>query len=147
MLKSLVWLQRVGLIRGTPARLQSKGHIQWFWAEIAKYVMRTKSRKTYTKAKLEVDTKLLEELRQIGIVKGIGDFSRACGKNPTYFACMRKRGYSLHVGSLAFLQARLARELDETTNVHKRAKLRIAMSAINETVQEKCKLRELELLS
>lgn len=109
--------------------------------------MRKKSPKKYTKAKLEVDSKLMEELRQIGIVKGIGDFSRACGKNSTYFACMRKRGYSLHVGSLAFLQARLARELNETADVRRRAKLRIAMSAINEAVQEKCKLRELELMS
>jgi len=110
-------------------------------------MMRKKSPKTYVKAKLEVDTKLVEQLKEIGIVTGIADLSRACGKNPTYFACMRKRGYSLHVGSLAFLQARLARELDETADVRRRAKLRIAMSAINEAVQEKCKLRELELLS
>lgn len=109
--------------------------------------MRTKSPKTYTAAKLEVDVKLVEQLRQIGIVSGITDLSRALGKNPTYFACMRKRGYSLHVGSLAFLQARLAREIEVENDVRKRAKLRIAVSAINEAIQEKCKLRELELLS
>ena len=99
------------------------------------------------KAKLEVDVKLIEDLKQIGIVSGIADLSRACGKNPTYFACMRKRGYGLHVGSLAFLQARLAREIEVENDVRKRAKLRIAVSAINEAIQEKCKLRELELLS
>lgn len=109
--------------------------------------MRTRSPKTYTKAKLEVDTKLVEQLKQIGIVSGIADLSRACGKNPTYFACMRKRGYSLHVGSLAFLQARLSREMDDASDARKRARLRIAVSAINEAIQEKCKLRELELLS
>ncbi len=114
---------------------------------VAKYVMRTKSPTTYTSAKLAVDAKLVQQLKQIGIVTGIGDLSRALGKNPTYFACMRKRGYSLHIGSLAFLQARLAREMHDTTDVRKRAKLRIAMSAINEAVQEKCKLLELELLS
>ena len=98
-------------------------------------------------AKLDVDAKLIEDLKQIGVVSGIADLSRACGKNPTYFACMRKRGYGLHVGSLAFLQARLAREIEVENDVRKRAKLRIAVSAINEAIQEKCKLRELELLS
>ncbi len=114
---------------------------------VAKYVMRTKSTKTYTKAKLDIDSALVEQLKQIGIVSGITDLSRALGKNATYFACMRKRGYSLHVGSLAFLQARLSREMDEVTDARKRARLRIAVSAINEAIHEKCKLRELELLS
>ena len=109
--------------------------------------MRTKSPTTYTAAKLEIDVKLVEQLRQIGIVSGAADLSRACGKNPTYYACMRKRGYSLNIGSLVFLQARLAREIHDTDDVRKRAKLRIAMSAINEAVQEKCRLRELELFS
>jgi len=109
--------------------------------------MRTKSPKTYTKAKLDIDAALVEQLKQIGIVTGITDLSRALGKNPTYFACMRKRGYSLHVGSLAFLQARLSRDMHEAHDVRLRARLRIAVSAINEAIQEKCKLRELELLS
>lgn len=109
--------------------------------------MRTKPHKTYTKAKLAIDVRLVEQLQQIGIVSGITDLSRALGKNSTYFACMRKRGYSLHIGSLAFLQARLSRELHEEGDVRKRARLRIAVSAINEAIEEKCKLRELELLS
>lgn len=109
--------------------------------------MRTKSPTTYTTAKLDIDAKLVEQLQQIGIISGIADLSRSLGKNATYFACMRKRGYGLHIGSLAFLQARLAREMHDTDDVRKRAKLRIAMSAINEAIQEKCKLRELELFS
>lgn len=118
-----------------------------FSASVAKYVMRTKSPSTYTAAKLEVDSKLVEQLQQVGIISGVADLSRACGKNPTYFACMRKRGYSLHVGSLAFLMARLSREIHEANDIRRRARLRIAVSAINEAIQEKCKLRELELLS
>ena len=98
-------------------------------------------------AKLDIDAKLIEDLKQIGIVSGIADLSRACGRNPTYFACMRKRGYGLHIGSLAFLQARLSREIEQAHDVRKRARLRIAVSAINEAIQEKCKLRELELMS
>lgn len=109
--------------------------------------MRTKSPTTYTNARLELDTRLAEKLQEIGLISGIADLSRACGKNSTYFACMRKRGYGLHIGSLAFLQARLAREMHGTDDVLKRAKLHIAMSAINEVIQEKCKLRELELFS
>ena len=109
--------------------------------------MRTKSPDTYINAKLEVDSRLVKQLQEIGIISGTADLSRACGKNATYFACMRKRGYSLHIGSLAFLMARLSRDMDETVDARKRAKLRIALSAINEAVQEKCKLRELELLS
>lgn len=109
--------------------------------------MRTKAPTTYTSAKLAVDAKLVAQLQQIGIVKNIADLSRALGKNSTYFACMRKRGYSLHIGSLAFLMARLSREMQEMDDVRERARLRIALSAINEAVQEKCKLRELELLS
>ena len=130
-----------------PLTLQSKPHLRRVWREIAKYVMKTKNLTTYTNAKLAVDAKLVQQLQQIGLVTGIGDLSRALGKNPTYFACMRKRGYSLHIGSLAFLQARLSREMLDTDDVRKRAKLRIAVSAINEAIQEKCKLRELELLS
>lgn len=130
-----------------PLTLQSKPHLGRFLRGIAKYVMRTKSPTTYTNAKLAVDAKLAQQLQQIGLVTGIGDLSRALGKNSTYFACMRKRGYSLHIGSLAFLQARLSREMLDTDDVRKRAKLRIAVSAINEAIQEKCKLRELELLS
>lgn len=109
--------------------------------------MRTKSPDTYINAKLEVDSRLVKQLQEIGIISGTADLSRACGKNATYFACMRKRGYSLHVGSLAFLQARLSREMDKASDVRKRARLRIAVGAINEAIQEKCKLRELELLS
>jgi hypothetical protein len=60
---------------------------------------------------------------------------------------MRKRGYSLHVGSLVFLQTRLFHELNNSDDVRRRAKLRNAMSAVNEAVQEKCRLRELELFS
>ncbi len=109
--------------------------------------MRTKSPKTHTAAKLDIDAKLIDDLKQIGIVTGSADLSRSLGKNPTYFACMRKRGYGLHVGSLAFLVARLSREMHDTDDVRLRARLRIAVSAINEAIQEKCKLRELELLS
>jgi hypothetical protein len=109
--------------------------------------MSRKSSTTYVEAKLELDNKLAEKLQEIGLISGIADLSRACGKNPTYFACMRKRGYGLHIGSLAFLMARYSRELHQSDDVRERARLRMALTAINEVTQEKCRLRELELLS
>ena len=99
----------------------------------------------HIQANLAIDAKLLDELTLLGIIANGTDFGRACGKNETYYFCMRKRGYGLHIGSLAFLQARLAREINETDDVRKRARLRTAIGAVNEAVQQKCKLRELEL--
>lgn len=102
---------------------------------------------TYRRAKLDIDDKLIAQLREAGFATSLAELSRACGKNSSYFACMRKRGYSLHVGSLAFLQARLSREMEEASDVLKRARLRTVVSVINAAIQEKCRLRELELLS
>ena len=105
------------------------------------------SRNQNLNAKLDIDAKLIDDLKRLHLIDGAAQFSRACGKNPTYFACMRKRGYGLHIGSLAFLMARLSREIRETDDVRTRARLRTAMIAINEAIQAKCKLRELELFS
>jgi hypothetical protein len=105
------------------------------------------SRNQNLNAKLAIDAKLIEDLKRLHLIDGAAQFSRACGKNPTYFACMRKRGYGLHIGSLAFLMARLSREIRETDDVRTRARLRTAMIAINEAIQAKCRLRELEIFS
>lgn len=99
------------------------------------------------RARLDVDAKLIEELKRLHIIDNAAQFSRTCGKNSTYVGCMRKRGYGLHIGSLAFLQVRLSQELAQTEDVRARATLRIALGAINEAIQEKCRLRELELFS
>jgi len=109
--------------------------------------MRTKESRRYTGDKLALDARLVEELRTIGLIQGEADLSKMMGKNGTYFACMRRRGYGLHLGSLIFLATKLARQIDQTDCVRERAKLRIAISAVNETIQAKCSLREQELHS
>lgn len=109
--------------------------------------MKTKHSTQYTERKLALDQKLLQNLREIGIIANIADLNRQMGRNETYFACMRNRGYSLHIGSLVFLAAKYSSDLRASDCVRTRAKYRAAITAINDIVQAKCELREQELLS
>lgn len=107
--------------------------------------MRMKKTRQYTGRKIALDEQLADKLIALGLVGSLSDFSRKMGRNDTYFACMKNRGYSLHIGSLVFLVAKLSNELSASSCVRKRATLRSAISAINETIQAKCEIRELEL--
>lgn len=109
--------------------------------------MRKKQSTLYTEQKLALDQRLFTALKELGIVISVTDLSAQMGRNTTYYACMRKRGYSLHLGSLVFYAAKLANEMAASTCVRERAKLRSAIAAINETIQAKCRLREQELLA
>ena len=95
--------------------------------------------------RLELDQKLLADLKNLGVITTQSDLSRLCGKNPTYYACMRAREYGLQLGSLIFLAARLAKRIDETSCVRERAQLRAALNHINQVITAKCRLREQEL--
>lgn len=108
--------------------------------------MRTKHSREYVDHKLALDEALLDRLKEIGVIASIADLNRQMGRNHTYFACMRNRGYSLHIGSLVFLAAKYSSDLAASDCVRERAKLRSAVAAINETIQAKCKIREQELL-
>ena len=108
--------------------------------------MRTKHPQHYTQKKLALDRSLLNTLKSLGVVSTIADLNRQMGRNETYYACMKNRGYSLHIGSLVFLAAKFSNELHACNCVRTRAKLRSAIVAINETIQAKCEIRELELL-
>lgn len=109
--------------------------------------MRTRQTRQYIGRKIALDEELAEKLIALGLVESLSDLSRKMGRNTTYFACMKNRGYSLHLGSLVFLAAKLSSELNASSCVRTRAKLRAAVTAINETIQAKCQLREQELLS
>ena len=109
--------------------------------------MRKKQSKDYIDAKLALDEQLTAKLIELGVVCNVTDLSRQMGRNTTYYACMRKRGYSLHLGSLVFYAAKLSKDMAATDCVRERAKLRSAIAAINETIQAKCRLREQELLA
>ena len=97
--------------------------------------------------KLALDEQLVNELTAIGIVANVTDLSRQLGKNDSYYVCMKNRGYGIHLGSLVFLAAKLSNELNASSSVRERAKLRSALAAVNETIQAKCRLREQELRS
>jgi len=97
--------------------------------------------------KLALDEQLVNELTAIGIVANVTDLSRQLGKNDSYYFCMKNRGYGIHLGSLVFLAAKLSNELNASSSVRERAKLRSALAAVNETIQAKCRLREQELRS
>jgi len=98
-----------------------------------------------TRHKLALDEQLVKELTSIGIVANVTDLSRQLGKNDTYYFCMKNRGYGIHLGSLVFLAAKLSNELNASSSVRERAKLRTAIAAVNEAIQAKCRLREREL--
>ena len=108
--------------------------------------MRTE-KSNIVKHKLALDENLAEELISLGIIANVTELSRQLGKNDSYYACMRNRGYSIHLGSLVFLASKLSNELNGNSCVRTRAKLRAAVTAINEAIQAKCQLREQELLS
>jgi hypothetical protein len=108
--------------------------------------MRKKQNHTFKQTKIDLDERLTEQLIQLGIVTGVTDFSRQMGKNDTYYACMKNRGYSVHLGSLVFYATELANELNASSCVRERARLRAALSAVNEAIQAKCQLREQELM-
>lgn len=94
---------------------------------------------------LAIDERLFGELKKSGLVETKYDLSRLCGKNNSYYTCMRHRKYGLHVGSLTFLAAWLAKRINETEELRERTCFRMALHAVHEAVAEKCRLRELEL--
>jgi hypothetical protein len=95
--------------------------------------------------KITLDDRLLYRLKELGIVTSKIGFSQMCGKNDSYFDCMKSRGYGVHLGSLVFLSAKLAGQLNDEQDVRERARLRSAVEAINETIQAKCRLRQMEI--
>lgn len=109
--------------------------------------MRTRQTRQYIGRKIALDEELAEKLIALGLVESLSDLSRQMGRNTTYFACMKKRGYSLHLGSLVFLASKLSNDLNTSKCVRERATLRAAITAINETIRAKCHLREQELFS
>lgn len=96
---------------------------------------------------LSLDKKLAEELKHLGFIQAEQDLSRWCGKERSYFSSMRCRGYGLHIGSLTLMAARIADLIDRTEDIRERARLRSALSIVNNVVQEKCRLREQELFA
>ena len=94
---------------------------------------------------LRVDQRLITELKRLGVVKTQYDFSRLCGKNPSYFSSMQTKGFGLKLASLTFLSARLRKRSANVSDPKVSMVLSYADRVVQEAIEEKCRLRELEL--
>ena len=98
-----------------------------------------------TLANLELDRRLYDELKALGVVQTKTELGRLCGKTASYVACMRNKGFGIKIGSLTFLASRFANLAEKECDGERCVKLRLAIQAIKQTIDEKCRLRELEL--
>ena len=98
-----------------------------------------------TLAKLELDRQLFNELKALGVIKTQSELGKLCGKNTSYVACMRNKGFGVQIGSLAFLAARFSKMVADESDAERCVKLRLALQVIKQTIDEKCRLREIEL--
>ncbi len=94
---------------------------------------------------LRVDQRLLAELKRLGIVQTQCDLSRLCGRNPSYFSSMMAKGYGLKLGSLMLLASRLKRRSGEVADTRVGMVLHQADRLVRQAIEEKCRLREIEL--
>ena len=94
---------------------------------------------------LSVDQRLITELKRLGVVKTQYDFSRLCGKNPSYFSSMQAKGFGLKLGSLAFLASRIRKRGSEVRDPRVSMVLSYADRVVQQAIDEKCRLRELEI--
>ena len=105
-------------------------------------------RKTYsalTLANLELDRQLLQTLLHLGVIHNQSELGNLCGKTSSYYTCMRYKGFGLKIGSLTFMCSRLKRYAAAEPDGIKCINYRLAMEEITRTIDEKCKLKELEL--
>ena len=109
----------------------------------AKYFMRTFN--AHDEYNLRVDQRLITELKRLGVVKTQYDFSRLCGKNPSYFSSMQAKGFGLKLGSLAFLASRIRKRGSEVRDPRVSMVLSYADRVVQQAIDEKCRLRELEI--
>jgi hypothetical protein len=98
-----------------------------------------------TLANLELDRRLLNELMSLGVVQTQSELGKLCGKNASYYACMRHKGFGMKIGSLTFLAARFSKMVADENDGERCIKLRLALQVIKQTIDEKCRLREIEL--
>lgn len=98
-----------------------------------------------TEDNLRVDQRLFAELKKLGIIETQYDLSRLCGKNRSYYATMRAKGFGLKLGSLAFLSSRLRKRSNEISDPTVSMVLHHADRVVCDAMEEKCRLRELEI--
>ena len=103
------------------------------------------NRNSIAEENLRLDAALLESLRQLGVINTQYDLSHLCGMNESYYSSMKAKGYGLNLGSLVYLWADLARRSRDTKEPRVGAVLHQAVCLVQRTIEEKCRLRKLEL--
>lgn len=94
---------------------------------------------------LRVDQRLLAELKRLGIVQTQYDLSRLCGRNPSYFSSMMSKRQGLKLGSLMLLASRLRKRSGEVSDARVGLVLHQADELVRRAIEEKCRLREIEI--
>ena len=93
---------------------------------------------------LRIDAELLAELKRLGVITTQYDLSRLCGMHDSYYSSMRAKGYGMKLGSLAFLWTCLAKRSREVGEPKVGAVLSHAAGLVQQAMNSKCRLRELE---
>ena len=99
----------------------------------------------YDEDNLRVDQRLLAELKRLGVVETQYDLSRLCGRNPSYFSSMMTKRQGLKLGSLMLLASRLRQRCRDVTDARVGMVLHQADKLVREAIEEKCRLREIEI--
>ena len=99
----------------------------------------------YEDDNLRVDQRLLAELKRLGIVETQYDLSRLCGRNPSYFSSMMAKRQGLKLGSLVLLASRLRQRSGEVADARVGMVLHQADQLVRQAIEEKCRLREIEI--
>ena len=107
--------------------------------------MKHTSLETIRQAALDLDQKLIEQLKDTGFITATDQLGPLCGKSTSYYSCMKRKHKGLHIGSLTFLAAYISNLLNNEGDLREALPLRQALKAVNETITAKCALREQEL--
>ena len=99
----------------------------------------------YDEDNLRVDQRLLAEIKRLGVVETQYDLSRLCGRNPSYFSSMMAKRQGLKLGSLMLLASRLRQRSGEVADTRVGLVLHQADKLVREAIDEKCRLREIEI--
>lgn len=99
----------------------------------------------YEEDNLRVDQRLLAELKRLGIVETQYDLSRLCGRNPSYFSSMMAKRQGLKLDSLVLLASRLRQRSGEVADARVGMVLHQADQLVRQAIDEKCRLREIEI--
>ena len=97
-----------------------------------------------TEENLRIDAELLASLKQLGVITTQYDLSRLCGMHDSYYSSMRTKGYGMKLGSLVFLWTCLAKKSNEVSEPRVGAVLSHAAGLVQQAMNSKCHLRELQ---